>query len=98
MLHFNHEILTPCLSPLFSLLLRNHLLSDPVLSKTVFFGQKILPNLTQASSPSLNPFKSEGGQGKMPCENYLLKHYPSNHQWGHEILLWQLQKVTHTMN
>jgi hypothetical protein len=28
----------------------------------VFFAQEILPNLNYASSPSLNPFKSEGGQ------------------------------------
>src|SRR4030067_3703838 len=32
--------------------------------KLVFFGNESLPNLNYASSPSLNPFKSEGGQGK----------------------------------
>jgi hypothetical protein len=31
--------------------------------KLVFFGDEILPHLKYASSPLLNPFKSEGGQG-----------------------------------
>jgi hypothetical protein len=39
-------------------------LSDLALSKPRVLRQEIPPNLNHASSLSLNPFKSEGGQGK----------------------------------
>jgi hypothetical protein len=32
------------------------------IQKLLFFGDEILLKLSYASSPSLNPFKSEGGQ------------------------------------
>jgi len=43
-------------------------LSNLALQNLVFFGQEIIPNLNYASSPLLNPFKSEGGQDILKSE------------------------------